>query len=151
MHIDCACVIANTKGRVGLSLLSGHNMKLGRGGIREIEFFTQTRQLIAGGRDPSLRCRGTLEGLDRLADQDWIDRDTAMRLSDHYRAHRTVEHRLQMINDAQTHDLPQTDDGFERLAALMGQSTADLRSNLRERLEDVHHTTEGFFTPSTQL
>lgn len=136
------------KGTGGPITLSGHNMKLGRGGIREIEFFTQTRQLIAGGRDPSLRCRGTLEGLDRLADQDWIDRDTAMRLSDHYRAHRTVEHRLQMINDAQTHDLPQTDDGFERLAALMGQSTADLRSNLRERLEDVHHTTEGFFTPS---
>ena len=55
------------KGLHGGIVLEGHNMKLGAGGIREIEFFTQTRQIIAGGRDPSLRVRGTVDGLDRLA------------------------------------------------------------------------------------
>ncbi|MEM7649876.1 MAG: hypothetical protein AAF283_11905, partial [Cyanobacteria bacterium P01_A01_bin.70] len=55
---------------VGTVTLPGHNMKLGRGGIREIEFFTQTRQLIAGGRDPDLRVRATVEGLARLAHKD---------------------------------------------------------------------------------
>ena len=135
------------KGTGGPITLLGHNMKLGRGGIREIEFFTQTRQLIAGGRDPDLRCRGTLQGLGALADKEWIDRDTADRLGDHYRAHRMVEHRLQMINDAQTHDLPAGEDGFARLSALMGQETTALKQDLKQRLEDVHHTTEGFFTP----
>ena len=80
-------------------------MKLGRGGIREIEFFTQTRQLIAGGRDPELRLRGTVPGLAKLAEKGWIEPDVADKLTEHYRAHREVEHRIQMLNDAQTHDL----------------------------------------------
>ena len=92
--------IRDHKGLHGPLRLSGHNMKLGRGGIREIEFFTQTRQLIAGGRDPELRVRGTVEGLARLADAGWIPEDAARTLSDHYRAHREVEHRLQMVADA---------------------------------------------------
>ena len=59
--------IREHKGYFGLNSLNGHNIKLGHGGIREIEFFTQTRQLISGGRDPSLRVRGTIDGLERLA------------------------------------------------------------------------------------
>ncbi len=129
--------------------LEGHNMKLGRGGIREIEFFTQTRQLIAGGRDKSLRQRATGAGLDALAAADWIPQDTARRLYDHYRAHREVEHRLQMINDAQTHSLPQDAAGFDRLAAMMDCTVADLRRQLTDRLSDVHRLTEGFFAPDT--
>ena len=155
-HLDFAAIqdahdmrlkIRDHKGLHGPLVLEGHNMKLGRGGIREIEFFTQTRQLIAGGRDPSLRARQTREGLQALAAADWIPVQTAEQLYDHYRHHREVEHRLQMINDAQTQTLPQDAAGFDRLAAFMGQETATLRADLRDRLEDVHVLTEGFFTP----
>ena len=141
--------IREHKGLGGKVSLSGRNMKLGRGGIREIEFFTQTRQLIAGGRDPDLRVRGTCEGMAVLADKEWIPADAAETLCDHYRAHRTVEHRVQMIRDAQTHTLPQSDEGFDRLAAMMDMDLPALRSDLERRLEEVHQLTEGFFAGST--
>lgn len=156
-HLDFAAIqdahdmrlrIRDHKGLHGPLVLQGHNMKLGRGGIREIEFFTQTRQLIAGGRDPSLRVRGTREGLDALAQAEWIDATTATTLYDHYRAHREVEHRLQMINDAQTHSLPTDDEGFRRLACLMGTTAPDLCAELTQRIEAVHDTIEGFFAPA---
>lgn len=139
--------IRDHKGLGGPQALEGHNMKLGRGGIREIEFFTQTRQLIAGGRDQSLRVRGTVEGLSRLAAAGWVTPDDAAELTEHYRAHREVEHRLQMINDAQTHDLPNTSEGFDRLAALMGQDVNTVRREITDRLDAVHALTEGFFAP----
>lgn len=145
---DMRLAIRAHKGLGGAITLPGHDMKLGRGGIREIEFFTQTRQLIAGGRDVDLRSRQTLAGLEVLASKDWVPRDTADALSDHYRVHRTVEHRLQMIQDAQTHALPKTEEGFERLAAMMGRDVAGLKSDLKTRLEAVHDMTEGFFAPS---
>ncbi len=127
--------------------LEGHDMKLGLGGIREIEFFTQTRQIIAGGRDASLRVRGTLKGLSRLAARGWIPQEVADELADDYRAHREVEHRLQMINDAQTHALPKTDEGFARLAALSGRDTDEMRRDIARRLGRVAQLTEGFFAP----
>ncbi len=159
-HLDFAAIqdahdmrlrIRDHKGLGGALNLYGHNMKLGRGGIREIEFFTQTRQLIAGGRDVSLRVRGTVEGLDRLALAGWLPADVAVKLTHHYRAHREVEHRVQMINDAQTHDLPTTDAGFARLAAFMGTTDAALRRDLADRLEEVHSLTEGFFAPGVSV
>ncbi|MEJ6402272.1 glutamine-synthetase adenylyltransferase [Yoonia sp. 2307UL14-13] len=155
-HLDFAAIqdahdmrlrIRDHKRLHGPLTLEGHNMKLGRGGIREIEFFTQTRQLIAGGRDASLRVRETREGLARLAAADWIPQDTADKLYDHYQFHREVEHRLQMIGDAQTHDLPTDQTGFDRLAAFMGRDVAGLRQELTDRLEEVHALTEGFFAP----
>ena len=155
-HLDFAAIqdahdmrlrIRDHKGLGGPLVLDGHDMKLGRGGIREIEFFTQTRQLIAGGRDASLRVRGTVEGLDRLAASGWIPDDLRDRLTDHYTAHRTVEHRLQMVNDAQTHSLPSDHAGFDRLAAFMDTDTATLRADLTARLAQVHALTEGFFAP----
>ncbi|WP_113912716.1 bifunctional [glutamine synthetase] adenylyltransferase/[glutamine synthetase]-adenylyl-L-tyrosine phosphorylase [Roseovarius dicentrarchi] len=127
--------------------LMGHNMKLGRGGIREIEFFTQTRQLIVGGRDPSLRMRGTVEGLEGLAEKDWIPPGVAGDLAAHYRFHREVEHRLQMLRDQQTHDLPETDEGMARLAAFMGRDAADLKDELLSRLTAVDGVIERFFKP----
>ncbi|MFZ3582301.1 glutamine-synthetase adenylyltransferase [Loktanella sp. DJP18] len=157
-HLDYAAIqdahdmrlrIRDHKGLGGRLTLEGHNMKLGRGGIREIEFFTQTRQLIAGGRDASLRVRGTVAGLSRLAASGWIPVDLRDRLSDHYTAHRTVEHRLQMINDAQTHSLPQDAAGFDRLAAFMDTDSATLRADLTDRLTEVHSLTEGFFAPDS--
>ncbi|MDE3029823.1 MAG: glutamine-synthetase adenylyltransferase, partial [Paracoccaceae bacterium] len=124
-------------------------MKLGPGGIREIEFFTQTRQLIAGGRDPDLRVRGTVEGLARLAEKGWVTAEVATDLTALYRAHREVEHRLQMVQDAQTHDLPTAPDGFDRLARFMGEGdTSRFRSALKARLERVEALTEGFFAPT---
>ncbi|MEL6681886.1 MAG: glutamine-synthetase adenylyltransferase [Pseudomonadota bacterium] len=146
---DMRLKIRDHKGLGGPLTLEGHNMKLGRGGIREIEFFTQTRQLIAGGRDPSLRVRRTDDGLARLAEKDWIAQETAHTLHAHYVAHREVEHRVQMINDAQTHQLPPDDAGFERLAALMDTDVGTLRRSLTDRLIEVHGLTEGFFAPDT--
>ncbi|MFP3920128.1 MAG: bifunctional [glutamine synthetase] adenylyltransferase/[glutamine synthetase]-adenylyl-L-tyrosine phosphorylase [Dichotomicrobium sp.] len=90
----------------GRIALHGHNLKLGRGGIREIEFFVQTQQLIAGGRQPELRCRGTLEGLRALSERKWISGTAAQELAGAYRFLRRTEHRLQMIADEQTHALP---------------------------------------------
>jgi glutamate-ammonia-ligase adenylyltransferase len=153
-HLDFAAIedahdmvrkIRDHKGLGGAITLPGHNMKLGRGGIREIEFFTQTRQLIAGGRDPDLRVRGTVPGLAVLADKGWVPQEVTDTLTDHYRAHREVEHRVQMLRDAQTHDLPQSDDGFDRLAAFMGTDRVSLQRLVKDRLEEVHSLTEDFF------
>ncbi|MGD1884306.1 MAG: glutamine-synthetase adenylyltransferase [Paracoccaceae bacterium] len=155
-HLDFAAIedahnmrlaIREHRGRPGPITLPGHNMKLGRGGIREIEFFAQTRQIIAGGRDPSLRLRGTVESLDQLALRGWVNPELTEQLIEHYRFHRTVEHRLQMVRDAQTHDLPQSEDGFARLAAMMDRDMPDMMTELTERLEAVHAETEGFFAP----
>ena len=163
-HLDFAAIqdahdmrlrIREHKGLHGPITLPGHNMKLGRGGIREIEFFTQTRQLIAGGRDPDLRMRGTVPGLTVLAEKGWVPPEAAARLSEHYRAHREVEHRVQMVADAQTHDLPKTPAGMARLACLMGQDLEQVQADLTRRLTEVHELTEGFFAPdegrSTQV
>jgi glutamate-ammonia-ligase adenylyltransferase len=135
------------KGTGGAMKVLGHNMKLGRGGIREIEFFTQTRQIIAGGRDAELRVKGTVDGLAALAGKGWITRELADTLTDHYRFHREVEHRLQMLRDAQTHSLPASEAEFERLAAFMGRAAGDLADEIKARLEEVHGLTEGFFAP----
>lgn len=128
--------------------VEGHNMKLGLGGIREIEFFTQTRQLIAGGRDSALRDRTTVGGLAALAQQGWIPPEVAAELTTLYRAHREVEHRLQMVNDAQTHDMPATPEGVARIAAFCGQDEATFRADLLDRLTRTDRLAEGFFSPA---
>ncbi|MGR6330135.1 bifunctional [glutamine synthetase] adenylyltransferase/[glutamine synthetase]-adenylyl-L-tyrosine phosphorylase [Sphingomonas sp. XXL09] len=84
----------------------GYDLKRGRGGIREIEFFAQIHQLIHGGRDPALRAPATREALARLAAAGWIDPADAIPLTDAYGRLRTIEHRLQMVDDRQTHVLP---------------------------------------------
>ncbi|WP_146345193.1 glutamine-synthetase adenylyltransferase [Falsiphaeobacter marinintestinus] len=155
-HLDFAAIqdahdmrlrIRENKGGHGPVVVPGHDMKLGRGGIREIEFFTQTRQLIAGGRDRDLRVRGTVEGLEALTAKGWVAEDVSTVLVEHYRAHRTVEHRIQMVNDAQTHKMPTTDDGIERVACLMGIDRATLIGDVKRRLVEVHDLTEDFFAP----
>ena len=125
--------------------LEGYDVKLGPGGIREIEFYTQTRQIIAGGRDPDLRLRGTVEALGALQNAGWTD--ASEQLSADYRAHREVEHRLQMIGDLQTHLLPTAAEGFARLSAFMGMEEATLRHDLKDRLSRVGEITDEFFTP----
>ncbi|MEJ5079443.1 MULTISPECIES: bifunctional [glutamine synthetase] adenylyltransferase/[glutamine synthetase]-adenylyl-L-tyrosine phosphorylase [unclassified Ochrobactrum] len=100
----------------------GHNVKLGRGGIREIEFFVQTQQLIAGGRFPELRGNQTVPMLGRLAERGWITQKARDALGKDYYFLRDVEHRIQMIADEQTHILPEDDEGFARVAHMMGYS-----------------------------
>ena len=105
--------------------VEGHNIKLGRGGIREIEFFVQTQQLIAGGRHLGLRGRETIATLATLAAGGWIDPATCEELSAAYDFLRRVEHRLQMMADEQTHTLPTERDAFETFARFLGFADRD--------------------------
>ncbi len=102
--------------------IAGHNVKLGEGGIREIEFLAQTLQLVWGGRDPTLRVPTTLAALRALARAGHVPRTAARELGGAYRFLRRVEHRLQMIGDRQTHELPQRPEDLARFATFMGYS-----------------------------
>jgi glutamate-ammonia-ligase adenylyltransferase len=118
--------------------VAGHNIKLGRGGIREIEFFAQTQQLIAGGRQPALRAAETLAALERLTAAGWIKPEVQADLDQAYRFLRTVEHRLQMIADEQTQTLPDDPDRLERLARFCGfPDTPAFAARLTAELERV--------------
>ncbi|HUD88993.1 MAG TPA: bifunctional [glutamine synthetase] adenylyltransferase/[glutamine synthetase]-adenylyl-L-tyrosine phosphorylase [Xanthobacteraceae bacterium] len=117
--------------------VEGHNIKLGRGGIREIEFFAQTQQLIAGGRHPELRGRETVATLAALAAGGWIDAAARDALTEAYYFLRRVEHRLQMVADAQTHTLPSDPDALAAFARFLGYRNRDefaaiLLAHLRE-------------------
>jgi len=98
----------------------GVDLKLGRGGIREIEFYVQTQQLILGGRYPTLRGRRTLDMLKALAAEGHVAPSTADEMAEAYRILRDLEHRVQMIADEQTHKLPEADGERRRVAALAG-------------------------------
>ncbi len=154
-HLDFAAIqdahdmrlrIRDHRGLRGIAV-EGHDLKLGLGGIRDIEYFTQTRQLFAGGRDPDLRDRTTIGGLARLAEKGWVPPDTAATLTRHYRDHRELEHRLQMVGDAQTHTMPTSPGEIARIAAFCGQSERDFRQGLLARLHAVDALTDDFFTP----
>ena len=105
--------------------VEGHNIKLGRGGIREIEFFAQTQQLIAGGRHPELRGRGTVATLAALAAGGWINADARDELTGAYDFLRRVEHRLQMMADEQTHTLPSDPAALGAFARFLGFNGRD--------------------------
>ena len=105
--------------------VEGHNIKLGRGGIREIEFFVQTQQLIAGGRHSELRGRGTVATLAVLAADGWIDTAARGELTAAYDFLRRVEHRLQMMADEQIHTLPADSAALETFARFLGYKGRD--------------------------
>ena len=109
----------------GRIAVEGHDIKTGRGGIREIEFFAQTQQLIWGGRLRELRTGSTCEALRRLAAAGRIDPATAAQLIDDYRFLRRLEHRLQMVDDAQTHALPADRAGVARIGVFLGFPQTD--------------------------
>ncbi len=116
----------------------GFDLKRGRGGIRECEFFAQIHQMIHGGRDPSLRIPATVPALGALADAGWIARNEADTLATSYRLYRTIEHRLQMVDDQQTHNLPANPEALEGVARLHGLATgADLLALLAPPVEAV--------------
>jgi glutamate-ammonia-ligase adenylyltransferase len=98
----------------------GANLKLGRGGIREIEFFVQTQQLILGGRDSALRSPRTLDALAALRQAGHVTAECAAELSAAYHDLRGWEHRVQMLDDEQTHVLPEVDAARLRVATLSG-------------------------------
>ncbi len=122
----------------GSVAINGHNVKLGRGGIREIEFFVQTQQLIAGGRNPDLRGRETIPMLSELVGLTWISERARDELSQCYEFLRKVEHRIQMQRDEQTHMMPQSDDGVAQIGRMMGYASVDaFKHDLRDTLECV--------------
>jgi glutamate-ammonia-ligase adenylyltransferase len=130
----------------------GHDIKRGRGGIREIEFFVQTQQLIAGGRDRALRGRGTRAMLAELAAKGWIDEGARAELDGHYEFLRNVEHRLQMVRDEQTHVVPSDPEGFARIARLMGfREPGEFEAALRSVLDAVARRTSDLFTGAQEL
>src|SRR5271166_1023810 len=92
------------------------NIKLGRGGIRELEFIVQALTLIYGGRDPRLRVEKTIEALDRLADFGYLPAARARNLAEAYLFLRNVEHKLQIVSGLQTHTLPRDAAGMRQLA-----------------------------------
>jgi glutamate-ammonia-ligase adenylyltransferase len=119
--------------------LLGHDLKLGQGGIREIEFCAQMLQLVWGGRNPGLRSPATLDALRALADSGHLPADTVATLFDAYDVLRRTEHRLQMVDDRQTHRLPESADGLKRFANFMGFASADaFASSLLVHLDAVY-------------
>ncbi len=130
----------------------GHNVKLGRGGIREIEFFVQTQQLIAGGREPELRDRQTVPMLAKLAAKGWISNSARDALAREYWFLRDVEHRIQMVADEQTHDLPSDEHELLRIARMAGFKTVDeFSKRLRASLQVVESHYAALFETAPQL
>ncbi|MDD9923069.1 MAG: glutamine-synthetase adenylyltransferase, partial [Boseongicola sp.] len=153
-HLDFAAIqdahdmrlrIREHKGLHGKINAYGHDLKLGAGGIREIEFFTQTRQIIAGGRDPSLRVPTTKGGLDALVAAGWVEQADASLLKVHYTALRDAEHRVQMVADQQTHKLPTSKSEFDRVAALSGMTSSEYLTDIENRLHQVQDVIDRFF------
>lgn len=135
------------KGHGEIAVL-GHNIKLGRGGIREIEFFAQTQQLIAGGRNEQLRCNETIEALKVLCENNWIEQTAVDELTEAYWFLRDLEHRLQMIDDSQIHSLPDTMENLKSIAYMSNENDLETFSALiRRYLETVEkHYSELFET-----
>jgi glutamate-ammonia-ligase adenylyltransferase len=123
-------------GEIGMK---GHNVKLGRGGIREIEFFAQSKQLLTGGRDIALRGLKTLSMLKALSEKQWIKPDAQKILQEAYLFLRHVEHRLQMIRDEQTHILPDNEEALLCVARLSGFETLKaFEEKLMQHMQAVH-------------
>ncbi|MCO6414788.1 bifunctional [glutamine synthetase] adenylyltransferase/[glutamine synthetase]-adenylyl-L-tyrosine phosphorylase [Siccirubricoccus sp. KC 17139] len=140
------------KGAGATVALAGHDVKLGRGGIREIEFTAQVLQLIWGGRDPALRDPTTLGALAALAGAGKLDRRAAADLADAYLFLRDLEHRLQMVNDRQTHRLPEDAAGLARIAAFMGfASTDEFAAAFMSHLQRVERHYGKFFEAAPAL
>ncbi len=138
--------------KLGAIGVAGHNVKLGRGGIREIEFFAQTQQLIAGGRQPGLRVRQTLDALRILTGMKWITETARKELSDAYLYLRKIEHRTQMVADEQTHNLPKDPDRLESFAKFAGYAdTAEFSQALLPVLHTVQRHYAALFEDQPHL
>lgn len=124
----------------------GFNVKLGVGGIREIEFFTQLQQLLWGGRDPRLRGRSTLAALNALTKAGWVKPEDQEQARDAYVFLRMLEHRLQMIDDQQTQTLPTTQQELEAVAGLMNfETSASFLVALKRHCANVRRIYDSLF------
>jgi [glutamine synthetase] adenylyltransferase / [glutamine synthetase]-adenylyl-L-tyrosine phosphorylase len=131
--------------------VEGHNIKLGRGGIREIEFFAQTQQLILGGRHPELRLPQTLGALAALSQGGWIDGGACVELDLAYQFLRMVENRLQMVADEQTQTLPSDRAGLESFARFAGFAGRDAFADaLLTHLRNVQRNYANLFEHAPQ-
>ena len=131
---------------------AGHDIKTGVGGIRNIEFLVQTRQLILGGRHEQFRQRATLTALAELEACGHFSSADAQHLRESYIFLRRVEHRLQMINDEQTHRIPSENEDIERLAAFLGENdVASFRAHLTSTLTGVKACFDALFDPKDKL
>ena len=132
--------------------LPGHDVKLGRGGIREIEFYAQTQQLIFGGRDASLRDRSTVRAIDALVAAGKVEPRAAGDLTEAYDFLRTVEHRIQMVEDRQTQTLPESAAEFDAFATFMGYPSTDgFLAALFHHLQRVENRYAGLFEEAPAL
>ncbi len=157
-HLDFAAIedahemrqrIRSHKGLHGM-VVAGHDLKLGQGGIREIEFFAQTQQIILGGRNRGLRMRDTVGALTALTACGMVPNSVSTALIDAYRHLRGLEHRIQMMDDAQTHIIPDSAGKRTQLAMLCGfQTLATFDADTLARLHKVHRITEDFFADTT--
>ncbi len=122
----------------------GFDLKRGRGGIREAEFFTQVQQLVHGGREPELRAPATLDAVKALAGAGRLEADVATAIADAYRALRTAEHRVQMIDDRQEHRLPTDPGALEAVARLNGSDSIEaFLASLAPHVEAVGQQFDG--------
>ncbi len=128
----------------------GWDVKIGIGGIREVEFFVQALQLVHCGTRPGLRVKNTLEALDRLLFAGLINHDDNANLSDAYAFFRAVEHRVQMEQDRQGHRIPSDEKHFEGLAWRMSLTSEDLRAKILAHRRDVRTMFDRLFTDSEQ-
>ncbi len=130
----------------------GANLKLGHGGIREIEFYVQTQQLILGGRDRALRCIRTVDALKALAQAGHVQPAAAKELTLAYVELRALEHRVQMLHDEQTHKLPEADGERRKVAALYGvRSLKDFDAKVEAILKRVNARYGELFPEEEQL
>ena len=159
-HLDYAAIadihsikrqIDSSRGHTQIKV-AGHNIKIGHGGIREIEFFAQTQQLIAGGREPALREITTCGALRALEATHRIDANAATDLIAAYEFLRTLEHRLQMVADEQTQTMPDDEDGLRQIATFMGfDERAAFDAALLDRLTKVREHYGGLFEDAPAL
>lgn len=159
-HLDYAAIrdIHSIKRQInayrgfGTIRVVGHDLKVGRGGIREIEFFAQVQQLILGGRVPALRLPQTQAALQVLAERRWVDEGAARDLDEAYVFLRCLEHRLQMVADKQTQRLPDQEAEFRKFAAFAGfPDAAELEGHLLRTFVTVERHYAALFESEPDL
>ncbi|MFZ3072560.1 MAG: bifunctional [glutamate--ammonia ligase]-adenylyl-L-tyrosine phosphorylase/[glutamate--ammonia-ligase] adenylyltransferase, partial [Thermodesulfobacteriota bacterium] len=128
------------------------NVKLGRGGIREIEFFCQALQLIYGGKDPGIRDNSTLRAMEKLRDKGLLSAKDSETLNGGYVFLRNLEHRLQMVEGLQTQNLPEKPEEVLRIAKTMGfASNEEFLKTLKEKTDSIHGIFRGLFYKSENV